>query len=187
MNIITIFLSWDHLPLLYTLSNLYAVLHATTRQRIPFSFSLYSQSWTITPLADSLISVAYSFLLTIVLIHSMIFYSYSVNLSTSFFNILSLTQQISSRVYKTIHMYLFLTLDLHNICVVLQFFSLVQLFFLSLPFMLPPQFWNSSLTHIIIIFSFQDRLHLLYMLFKPLHHYSQSWTITVKSGSTLEL
>ena len=67
-----------------------------------YSF-LYSESWTITPLANSLALVMYSFLLTIVFIYPW---------PSTF------TQQISSRVYKTMHMYLFLTVDLHNIHVV---------------------------------------------------------------------
>ena len=43
--------------------------------------------------------------LSIVLRLSMTFYSYSVEHSTLFSNILLLTQQISLRVYKTMHMY----------------------------------------------------------------------------------
>ena len=44
----------------------------------------------------------------------MMFYSYSVERSTSFRHVLSLTQQISSGVYKSMYLYLFCTLDLCN-------------------------------------------------------------------------
>ena len=69
------------------------------------------QDITITPLANPLTSTTCPLLLITVLLHSMTFYLYSAELSILFSNILSLSQQISPRVYKSIHLYLFLTLD----------------------------------------------------------------------------
>ena len=114
-TIITIFLSQDHLLSLYKLSDLYAILCTTTGQGIFFSLL-----WVMNNYSSSQFScIGYVFLLTHHSFHiSMTFYFYSADLFTLFFNVLSLTQQISSRVYKTMHMYLFLTVDLHNIHVV---------------------------------------------------------------------
>ena len=71
----------------------------------------------ITPSANSLVSVAYSSYSFSFPWYSMTFCSYSVECSTSFHHVLSLTQQISSGVYKSTYLYLFCTLDLHNTCI----------------------------------------------------------------------
>ena len=74
----------------------------------------------LTSLADSLALVTHPSYSLILLRSSLTFYSYSAEHSTLFFSLLSLTKQISCWVYKTSYMYLVLTLDLCNPCVVLS-------------------------------------------------------------------
>ena len=60
--------------------------------------SFYSQSWTSTPLADSLASTIYSLVLITVLLYSMTFHSYSAELSTLFSHILLLSRSLSEYI-----------------------------------------------------------------------------------------
>ena len=111
MLTITIFLSWDPSHSLYGPSNPYAIPYTTTGQGTLFAYLFL--------VMDDYSSSRFSHICCILLFpwHSMTFYSYSVEHSTKFCHILLLTQQISSQVYKSIHLYLFYTLDLRNTCI----------------------------------------------------------------------
>ena len=68
----------------------------------------------LTPLANSLTSTTYSSYSSFLPWCSMTFNHHSAKHSTLFCDVLSLTQQIYSRVYKFTYLYLFSTLDLCN-------------------------------------------------------------------------